>query len=177
MATLESPFPRQSDTIACTLIGTSPDSLICSMSRCNDYVAILVSSVNVSRVATSGYVVVVSFLCLSACHLLIVFLRISILYCACSLQQRASQVLLLAALLCSSYTVNICHGLVALGHSGSQHGCIKGGESIQLDIAMWLLLWVSVTLAFQLLLEILWTRTSASSEFWRTNVLHSCNVH
>ena len=52
------------------LIDTSPDSLICSMSSCNDYVAILVSSVNVSRDATCGYVVVVISLleCLPSAH-------------------------------------------------------------------------------------------------------------
>lgn len=51
-------------------IGTSPDSLICRMLPCNDYVAVLVSSINVSRDATSGCVVVVISLleCVSSAH-------------------------------------------------------------------------------------------------------------
>ncbi len=62
------------------LIDTSPDSLICSMSSCNDYVAILVSSVNVSRDATCGYVVVVISLleCLSSAHSILAHLNIAL---------------------------------------------------------------------------------------------------
>lgn len=86
------------------LIGTSPDSPICSMSPCNDYVAILVSSVNVSRDATCGYVVVVISLleCLSSGHSILVHFTIVLrlqaaakeqVKCSCWLHYRAQATL------------------------------------------------------------------------------------
>ena len=85
--------------------------------------------------------------------------------------------LLLAALSCSSYAVKICHGLVALGHSGSQYG-INGEESILLDFTMGLLLSLLTWLKFSISVAAQSSvgTSPAECKFWRTNVLHTYNV-